>query len=151
MRNIWSDFKNLFRLCQNCRKETFAQQLIGSELKRVARVPTVIKRRSEKIEPIKVDKRTGATVYKSECFICNAGCDATVWVKDGKVIKVEGDLSSPITRGTLCAKGLASKHILYHPDRLRYPMKRIGEKGEGKWHRISWDEALDTIASIYRD
>lgn len=144
-------FEYLFKMCQKCRKEIFVQQLIGSELQRVARFHRRIKRRSKKLEPIKVDKRTGATIYKSECFICNAGCDAKVWVKDGRVIKVEGDLSSPVTKGTLCAKGLASRDILYHPDRLRYPMKRVGERGEGKWQPISWDEALDTIATRFAE
>lgn len=144
-------FQAFYKLCPKCRRELFGQRLLGGELKRVPRPRYVTNRRSEKIEPIRVDQRTGATVYKSECFICNAGCDAAVWVKDGRVIKVEGDLSSPVTKGTLCAKGLASKHILYHPDRLRYPMKRIGERGEGEWERISWDEALDLIASRFKE
>jgi anaerobic selenocysteine-containing dehydrogenase len=144
-------FRDFFGMCQKCRSETFAQQLIGSQLQKVARIPCVVKRRSEKIEPMKVDRRTGATIYKSECFICNAGCDATVWVKKGKVIKVEGDASSPVTKGTLCAKGLASKYILYHPDRLRHPMKRTGGRGQGKWHQISWDEALDTIVHRFAE
>jgi anaerobic selenocysteine-containing dehydrogenase len=46
----------------------------------------------------------------------------------------------------MCAKGLASIENLYHPDRLKYPLKRIGKGGEGKWERTSWDEALDRIA-----
>lgn len=144
-------FRDLFVLCQKCRRETFARQLIGSELRKVGRVPHVAKRRSEKIQPMKVDERTGATVYKSECWNCNAGCDATVWVKDEKVIRIEGDPSSPVTKGTLCAKGLASKDILYHPERLKYPIKRVGGRGEGNWQRISWDEALDTIASRFTE
>ncbi len=61
-------------------------------------------------------------------------------------MKVEGDPSSPTTRGVLCAKGLASTSLLYHPDRLRHPVKRTGQRGEGKWERVSWDEALDTVA-----
>lgn len=102
------------------------------------------------MNPKKYDKRTGATVYKTECFICNSGCDAVAYVKDGKVTKVEGDLSSTITRGTLCAKGLASRSILYHPDRLTYPKKRIGKRGEDKWKRISWDTALNLVVKEFR-
>ncbi|MFC1929933.1 molybdopterin-dependent oxidoreductase [Chloroflexota bacterium] len=117
----------------------------------MSRIKHVAKRKIEKIEPVKSNPMTGATVYKSECFICNSGCDAAVWVKEGRVIKVEGDLSSSVTRGTLCAKGLASRHMLYHPDRIRYPMKRAGERGEGKWQRISWDEALDTIVTTLKE
>ena len=67
---------------------------------------------------------------KSQCYICNSGCDALVFEKDGRVIRVEGDPSSAITKGTLCCKGLASKEQLYHEDRLLYPLKRIGERGE---------------------
>ncbi|MFC1892726.1 molybdopterin-dependent oxidoreductase [Chloroflexota bacterium] len=142
-------FQDSFMLCQTCRRETFAHQLIGSRLEKVDRAPYVTKRRSVKIKPVKVDIKTGATIYKSECFICNTACDSSVWVEDGKVTKVEGDLSSPVTKGTLCAKGLASTNLLYHPNRLKYPMKRNGERGNGKWQRISWDEALDAIANRF--
>ena len=51
----------------------------------------------------------------------------------------------------MCAKGLCTPKLVYHPDRLKYPMKRVGERGEGKWQRISWDEALDTIAGKLKD
>ena len=100
---------------------------------------------------MKSDPRSGATVYKSQCYICNSGCDTQVYEKDGKVIRVEGDPSSPITKGTLCCKGLASKEQLYHKDRILYPMKRVGERGEGRWQRISWDEALDTAAERFKE
>jgi anaerobic selenocysteine-containing dehydrogenase len=66
-------------------------------------------------------------------------------VKDGKVIKVEGDPASPISRGTMCTKGLAITQLAYHPERILYPMKK-GDKG---WERISWDEALDTICAKF--
>jgi len=102
------------------------------------------------LRPVRHDERLNTTVYKSECFICNQGCDALVHVRDGTVVRVEGDTSSEVTKGTLCAKGLASKEIAHHPDRLLYPMKRIGDRGEGKWQRITWDEALDTVAGRLR-
>jgi len=70
-----------------------------------------------------------------------------VHVKEGKVVKIEGDPQPPfLSGGMICPKGMAYKQITYHPDRLKYPLKRVGERGEGKWQRISWDEALDTIA-----
>ena len=68
-----------------------------------------------------------------------------VHVEDGKVVKVKGDPESPLNKGKMCPKGAASIDNLYHPDRLKYPLKRAGKRGEGKWERISWDEALDTI------
>jgi anaerobic selenocysteine-containing dehydrogenase len=67
-------------------------------------------------------------------------------VQDGKVIKVEGDPHSPISYGTMCSKGLAVTQLAYHPDRIIHPMK----KGGGKWERITWDEALDTIATKFK-
>jgi anaerobic selenocysteine-containing dehydrogenase len=85
-------------------------------------------------------------IVKTTCGMCHGGCGALVYVEDGKAIKIEGDPESPITKGTMCAKGLASLQQLYHPDRLKYPLKRVGKRGEGKWERITWDEALRTIA-----
>ena len=86
------------------------------------------------------------SVTKSFCRMCHGGCGVLVYVKDGKVAKIAGDPDCPINHGTLCSKGLASAQLVYHPDRLTSPVKRIGPKGSGKWERISWDEALDTIA-----
>ena len=141
----------LLHLCPRCKAQTFAEQTIGEALQRVPRDWPLPKRRSEERKSVRFDKRTGATVYKSQCYICNSGCDALVYEKEGKVIKVEGDPSSPITKGTLCCKGLASKEQLYHRDRLLYPMKRIGKRGEGHWQRISWDEALDTAVERFKE
>jgi len=87
----------------------------------------------------------GAKVYKSACRACHGGCGVLVHVEDGKVVKVKGDPESPLNKGKMCPKGAASIENLYHPDRLKYPLKRVGKRGEGKWKRISWDEALDTV------
>jgi len=59
---------------------------------------------------------------------------------------VTGDPDSPTSKGYLCVKGKATPELLYHPDRLKYPMKRAGDRGENKWQRITWDEALDTVS-----
>lgn len=88
-------------------------------------------------------------VVKSCCRMCHGVCGVLVHITDGRVVKIEGDPDCPTSNGYMCAKGRASLELLYHPDRLKYPMKRIGEKGEGKWQRISWDEALDTIANKF--
>jgi len=85
-------------------------------------------------------------VFRSACKMCHGGCGALVEVKGGRVVKIKGDPESPVNRGRLCPKGLASIEHLYHPDRLKYPMKRIGKRGDGRWERISWDEALNTIS-----
>lgn len=85
-------------------------------------------------------------VVKSHCRGCHGGCGVLVYVKDGRVEKIAGDPDCPISHGTVCSKGLAAAQIAYHPDRLTYPVRRVGPKASGKWERISWDEALDTIA-----
>jgi anaerobic selenocysteine-containing dehydrogenase len=86
------------------------------------------------------------SVVKSHCRMCHGGCGVLVYTKDGKAAKVVGDPDCPINHGTLCSKGIASAQFAYHLDRLTHPVRRIGPKGSGKWERISWDEALDTIA-----
>jgi len=143
--------QDYLELCQKCRGDTFARHLIGDDLKPIKKVKTPVKRRTEPVETVKTDPKTGCTVYKSECALCNTYCDAKVYMKDGKVVKVEGDPSSETTKGILCSRGLSSKDLIYHPDRLLHPLKRVGERGEGKWQQISWDEALDTIANRLKE
>ena len=86
-------------------------------------------------------------LVRSTCELCTAGCGVLVYLRDGKPIRVEGDPDNPINRGALCVKGAASLEYLYHPDRLKHPLKRAGGRGEGKWQQITWDEALNTVAA----
>ncbi|NQV55208.1 MAG: molybdopterin-dependent oxidoreductase, partial [Rhodospirillales bacterium] len=86
------------------------------------------------------------SVLKSVCRSCHGGCGVLLHVKDDELIKVEGDPDSPFNQGRLCPIGNATMEMVYHPDRLKYPMRRIGPRGSGEWERISWDEALDEIA-----
>lgn len=75
-------------------------------------------------------------------------CGVKVHVRDGRMVKVEADdFADPRYHKNACLRPLASMRWVYSPDRLKYPMKRVGNRGEGKWQRITWDEALDTIAS----
>jgi anaerobic selenocysteine-containing dehydrogenase len=90
-------------------------------------------------------------VVKSHCRMCHGGCGVLVYVQKGKVAKIAGDPGCPINHGTLCSKGIAAHQLAYHPDRLTSPVRRIGPKASGKWERISWDEALDTIAKRILD
>ena len=76
----------------------------------------------------------------------HGGCGLLVYIENEKIVKIDGDPDS-CTRGYICPKGRAHPERLYHPDRLQYPQKRIGKKGENRWQKISWDEALDTIAA----
>lgn len=76
---------------------------------------------------------------------CHGGCGVLAHIKDGKLVKIEGDPDHPMNQGRLCARALAMTQYVDHPDRLRYPVKRTGKRGEGKWLRITWAEAFDLI------
>ncbi|MEK6589854.1 MAG: molybdopterin-dependent oxidoreductase [Nitrospinota bacterium] len=82
----------------------------------------------------------------TRCLNCTTSCGIVVKVKDGKAVKIDGNRLDPNTRGTICAKGQAAINQLYNPDRIIYPMRRVGKRGEHKWERISWDEALGEVA-----
>ena len=88
----------------------------------------------------------GTQVFKSVCRSCHGGCGALLHVRDGKLVKVEGDPASPLNHGRLCPIGTVTVDLVNHPDRLQYPMRRRGAHGSGDWQRISWDEALDEIS-----
>lgn len=85
-------------------------------------------------------------VIKSTCGMCHGGCGVLISIKDGKIIKIEGDPESPLNKGALCPKGQASLEHLYNEKRLKFPLQRVGGKGEGKWKEISWETALDLLA-----
>lgn len=85
-------------------------------------------------------------VVRTACRGCHGVCQVLVHVDEGRVVKVTGDPDSPTSRGYLCPKGAASPDLLYHPDRLLYPLRRVGARGENRWERVSWDEALDEMA-----
>src|SRR5450755_634468 len=82
---------------------------------------------------------------------CPDTCSMVVTVKDGRAVQLKGDAEHPFTRGFLCQKVTRYLERVYHPDRLKYPMRRIGPKGAGQFERISWDEALEIITRRFRD
>ncbi len=95
----------------------------------------------------KAAEETSTTkIVRTCCRACIGKCGVLAHVKDGRVIKLEGDPDQPMSKGGMCAKGLAGIQALYHPNRNKYPMQRVGARGENKWKRISWEEALDIIA-----
>ncbi len=84
---------------------------------------------------------------RTVCRSCHGGCGVIVHVKDGKAVKVEGDPESPISRGSLCSKGLSILQLAYHPERILHPLKKV----DGNWKRVSWNEALDiTVENLNR-
>ena len=78
---------------------------------------------------------------------CRDACSMIAEIKDGKMVSIKGDPKHPLTQGTVCVKGHTYAMHLYNADRIMYPMKRVGKKCEGKWERISWDQALKEIAA----
>ncbi len=85
------------------------------------------------------------------CALCISRCGSVAVVEDGRFVALEPDPSHP-TGQALCAKGRAAPELVYHPDRLLYPLKRTRPKGDPDpgWQRISWDEALDLTAANLR-
>lgn len=82
----------------------------------------------------------------SMCQACTTACGIIAHVKDGRLLTVTGNPKDPNSQGSICGKGAAGPSILYDPYRVLYPLKRVGKRGEGKWKRISWDEAYTEIA-----
>jgi anaerobic selenocysteine-containing dehydrogenase len=86
------------------------------------------------------------------CHLCCGRCSRKARVEDGRVVDWDLDLESGLpTEWCPKKRGSYVPEILNHPDRLKYPQKRVGGKGEGRWERISWDEALDTIAGKFKE
>jgi anaerobic selenocysteine-containing dehydrogenase len=76
----------------------------------------------------------------------HGGCGLLVGVEDNRIVQIKGDPEGYLNHGYTCYKGRVSAERLTHPDRLRHPLRRVGRRGEGKWERISWDQALDETA-----
>ncbi len=100
--------------------------------------------------PRKVPRRY--TLVPTVCFNCESACGLLAYVdKDTlEIQKLEGNPAHPGSRGRNCAKGPATHNQVHDPERILYPLKRAGERGEGKWVRTTWDETLDAIAGRIR-
>jgi anaerobic selenocysteine-containing dehydrogenase len=93
-----------------------------------------------------------AVIKKTVCGLCAVqDCGMNIYLENGRIARVEGMPEHPFNRGVLCPKALASKDIPTDPNRLLFPLKRVGKRSEGRWERISWDEALDTIAGRFAE
>jgi anaerobic selenocysteine-containing dehydrogenase len=109
----------------------------------------------EKLIPVLIPDNEfvpGVDYWKaSTCGMCSAGCGIVVRTREHKANKIEGNPLHPVNRGGLCARGQAGLQVLYNPDRIKGPLKRVGERGEGKWQDISWDEAIKILAGRLRE
>jgi len=101
--------------------------------------------------PNKVARRY--TLVPTICFNCESGCGLLAYVDKTtfEIRKFEGNPKHPGSRGRNCAKGPATHNQIYDPERILYPLKRVGPRGAGQWKRVSWDEALDDIAARMAD
>jgi anaerobic selenocysteine-containing dehydrogenase len=101
--------------------------------------------------PKKVARRY--TLVPTVCFNCESACGLLAYVdKDTyEIRKFEGNPVHPGSRGRNCAKGPATHNQVYDPERILYPLKRVGKRGEGKWEQISWEQALSEIAEKMRE
>ncbi|WP_077211777.1 molybdopterin oxidoreductase family protein [Bacillus dakarensis] len=95
------------------------------------------------------DQPTG--IFPSVCSLdCPDQCGLLVHKENGKIIKIEGDPNHPVTQGNICNKVRNMTHRIYDHERLQYPLKRVGPKGEGRFEQISWEEAIETIAKKWK-
>lgn len=91
-------------------------------------------------------------VFPAVCPLdCPDTCGLLLHKENGKITKVTGNPDHPITKGAICNKVRNMTERVYHPERLQYPMRRVGAKGEGKFERISWDEAIQEITGKFKD
>lgn len=95
-----------------------------------------------------VSRTTGTPRFPvaSACGMCSARCGIIGYLEDNILVKIEGNPRDPNNRGRLCARGLAGIQALYNPDRLAFPLKRTGRRGEDKWQRLTWDQAYAELA-----
>jgi len=88
-------------------------------------------------------------IIRTTCRGCHGVCQVLVHMENQRVVKVAGDPESPTSRGYICPKGAAAPEILYHKDRLTHPLRRAGGRGENKWERVSWDQAITEMAERF--
>lgn len=92
-------------------------------------------------------KETGIEVRRTVCSVCSTGCSVDAYVKDGRVIKVEGTKDRKFGNGNLCARGYANRNYIYRSDRIKTPLRRVGERGKGEFEPITWEQAYSEIAN----
>ena len=87
-------------------------------------------------------------VKKGTCGLCQGGCAVVYTIENGKIVKAEPDKESP--KGRLCPRGALVPDILYGEERIKRPLIRVGERGEGKFRECSWEEAVDKAAELLK-
>lgn len=88
----------------------------------------------------------GTTAKSVLCASCDISCQLVAEVRDGRVVRVRAS-DNPIMRDNICMKGIYAPKGFAHPDRILHPLRRVGERGSGRWERVAWDTAMDDIAA----
>jgi anaerobic selenocysteine-containing dehydrogenase len=94
-------------------------------------------------------QKMGKTVKKGLCGICPSGCGVDIIMDGERLHQIKPMKGHPL--GTVCTRGVHSEEIVYSPDRLKFPMKRVGDRGAGKWKKISWEEAFELSAQLIKE
>jgi thiosulfate reductase/polysulfide reductase chain A len=94
---------------------------------------------------------SGSEPVVTTCNMCVLGCSVVATPAGDRLVHLRGNPASPVNLGRLCAKGHAGFYKAVHPERLGYPLVRAGARGAGQWKRVSWEEALRTVASALAD
>jgi len=92
-----------------------------------------------------------ASYINSVCTLCRGRCGITVRKIEDRAVKIEGMKGHPVNDGGACLLGLSGLQLLYGPTRVRSPLKRIGERGRGRWEKITWKEAISTVVEQLGD
>jgi len=95
--------------------------------------------------------RNGSVVKPVVCVACSQQCGVLVRIANGRVVEITGDKEHPVSEGFICVKGTHAPEFHYRPDRIHWPLKRAGARGEDRWERIEWEQALDEIAAKLRE
>ncbi len=93
----------------------------------------------------------GSAYADTTCQLCPGGCGISVRKVEERGVKIEGKKDHPVNNGGICALGLSGLQLLYGPTRVKTPLKRAGKRGEGKWIKISWDQAISEVAGKLND
>jgi anaerobic selenocysteine-containing dehydrogenase len=128
---------------RNIRYRDFLAATTVDGLTDAVKTPKLIRRAKEAVSRERQDE---VKKIKTCCRACIANCGVIATVVNGRVVRLEGNPDDKMSKGRMCAKGLSGIQALYHPNRNKYPMMRVGKRGENKWRRISWDKALTIIA-----
>ncbi len=128
----------------NMSRRAFLSASMASSAVSIAGLPSQVLARIQAPHPPEPLKPT--TEVYGFCDMCYWRCGLKIRSRDGQAVKIDGNKEHPNNWGVVCGKGNAGLMVAYDPDRLKYPMQRVGNRGEGKWKRISWDDAFDRIA-----